>query len=279
MGAKDITEKLLEDHNDVFADIINVVLFNGKQVILPETLTNSIPKSQYKADDAKMHEQERDVSKIWEKGNTAIVLYGIENQTRTDKNMPVRMIGYDGVSYRSQLLQKGNIYPVVSLVLYFGMEHWNYPLSLKEIMDVPEELDEYINDYKIKVCEVAWLTDEQVSMFKSDFRIIADYFTQMRKNGIYEPENLYVEHMDEVLKFMSVFTNDERYQWIVESGKSKEVHAMCKALDLIEEKGRLEGIKQSITNALESGLTIENVAKILKVPMELVQSCAEKEHM
>ena len=30
MGSKDITEKTLEAYNDVFADIINVLLFNGE---------------------------------------------------------------------------------------------------------------------------------------------------------------------------------------------------------------------------------------------------------
>ena len=29
MGQKDITEKLLEDYNDVFADIINGLVFKG----------------------------------------------------------------------------------------------------------------------------------------------------------------------------------------------------------------------------------------------------------
>lgn len=33
MGEKDITEKMLADHNDVFADIINVLLFNGKRIV------------------------------------------------------------------------------------------------------------------------------------------------------------------------------------------------------------------------------------------------------
>ena len=37
MGQKDVTEKLLEDYNDVFADILNVLLFDGKQVIQLET--------------------------------------------------------------------------------------------------------------------------------------------------------------------------------------------------------------------------------------------------
>ncbi len=31
MGEKDITEKLLEDYPDVFADIFNVLVFDGKK--------------------------------------------------------------------------------------------------------------------------------------------------------------------------------------------------------------------------------------------------------
>ena len=38
MGAKDITEKILADFNDVFADIINGVLFDGKQVVSEHAL-------------------------------------------------------------------------------------------------------------------------------------------------------------------------------------------------------------------------------------------------
>ena len=33
MGEKDITEKILEDYPDVFADIFNTLLFHGKREI------------------------------------------------------------------------------------------------------------------------------------------------------------------------------------------------------------------------------------------------------
>ena len=56
MGQKDITEKLLEDYNDVFADIINGLIFKGEQRILPESLENAKVHSQYKAEDGKVHE-------------------------------------------------------------------------------------------------------------------------------------------------------------------------------------------------------------------------------
>ena len=39
MGQKDITEKVLEDYNDVFADIINGLLFDGVQEIKPEAFS------------------------------------------------------------------------------------------------------------------------------------------------------------------------------------------------------------------------------------------------
>ena len=63
MGEKDITEKILEDYNDVFADIINGLVFKGEQRILPESLKNVQVHSQYKAEDGKVHELERDVIK------------------------------------------------------------------------------------------------------------------------------------------------------------------------------------------------------------------------
>lgn len=66
MGAKDITEKTLEAYNDVFADIVNVLAFQGEQVLHPKELTDALPRSFYKAD-GKIREQERDASKYWRK--------------------------------------------------------------------------------------------------------------------------------------------------------------------------------------------------------------------
>ena len=38
MAEKDIMEKTLESHEDVFADIVNVLLFGGKKLIRAEDL-------------------------------------------------------------------------------------------------------------------------------------------------------------------------------------------------------------------------------------------------
>ena len=83
MGEKDIAEKTLEAYNDVFADIVNVLLFNGEQIIQPEDLVDQTPRSMYKADD-KLRELERDVAKKWVKNNIRIACIGLENQTAPD---------------------------------------------------------------------------------------------------------------------------------------------------------------------------------------------------
>ena len=66
MAQKDLTEKTLEAYNDVFSDIINVLVFQGKPVVREDELEDASPMSMFKAD-GKLHEQERDVSKYWKR--------------------------------------------------------------------------------------------------------------------------------------------------------------------------------------------------------------------
>ena len=85
MAEKDITEKILMGYNDIFSDIINVLLFNGTERVQPDSLEDKSPISQYKASDNKVHEEERDVFKLWKDGKLGLALYGLENETRIEK--------------------------------------------------------------------------------------------------------------------------------------------------------------------------------------------------
>lgn len=284
MAEKDVTEKLLEDYEDVFADIINGFIFKGEKRIDPSDLRNNGVKSQYKADDSKLHEMERDVSKDWIKSNVRIAICGIENQTKPEKNMVARIFGYEGVSYRSQLLKNKNatIAPVVTLVLYFGTEkHWNYSTNLKDIVTIPEGMEEYVNDFKINVFEVAWLTDEEVNRFTSDFKIVANFFVNKRKNKDYKPNDpTEIEHVDELLKLLSVMTGDRRYEKILAQPQKGKVNDMCEVADRLEkigiEKGIEQGIEKSVINALNNGKTPEEISDFIDVPIEKVLEIQKK---
>ena len=124
--------------------------------------------------------------------------------------MPIRVIGYDGSAYRAQLSEYDSEVrkwmelnkqkpkklkpdmkqherpvfhpaPVITIVLYFGLDHWDKKLHLKDLLDIPVILDPYVNDYKNTVFEIAWLSDEQINAFKSDFQIIARFYLKSER--------------------------------------------------------------------------------------------------
>ena len=184
MKEKDITQKVLEDNNDIFADIVNVLLFGGKPEVEENELVNTTVHSQYKAEDGKVHEQERDIAKYWKRGGTDIVLYGIENQTKVEKRMPARISGYEGASYRGQC-DKKTIVPVITMVLYYGTDRkWTAPKNLKSLIKVPNNLDKYVNDTKANVFEIAWLTDEQILSDKEGVSNMCDVAQRLEDRGI-----------------------------------------------------------------------------------------------
>ena len=244
MGEKDITEKILADYNDVFADIINGLLFDGVQEIKPEALENTTVHAQYKAEDGKVHELERDIAKYWKEEKVELAICGIENQSKVEKHMPFRIIGYDGAAYRNQLQQeRRKMLPVVTIVLYFGTDrHWSSRKKIKELMEIPRCLDMYVNDYQMHVFEVAWLTEEQISRFHSDFKVVANFFVQKRKNRDYIPDDpTEIRHVDEVLKLLKVMTGDRRYEEIFR--KKKGVRSMCDVAERLEKMGIAKGIE------------------------------------
>ena len=100
-----------------------------------------------------LHEQERDVAKYWMNGKVRIALCGLENQTAVEPKMPLRVFGYE-VHLTVDSWKKKSAVPVITLVLYFGNEHWRAEKHLKDLLDIPEGMEEYVNDLKINVLKL-----------------------------------------------------------------------------------------------------------------------------
>ena len=288
MAEQDISEKTLESYADVFADLVNVLLFKGERIIQPDELRDALPRSIYKAD-GKLHEQERDTAKFWMTGQIRIALLGLENQTATEEDMPLRIISYDGASYRDQMNRdeagkNKERYPVVTLILYFGYKkHWDKPLNLKGRFNIPECLDPYVNDYRVNLFEIAWLPDETIKMFQSDFRFVADYFSQKRKNKQYKAPEGTVQHVREVMELLSAVTQDTRFidaynrriderrpikmeVWIDEA----ENRGLEKGLEKGLAEGREEGKREMVLEMLREKQPLDLIARVSKFSLEKI---------
>lgn len=174
---------------------------------------------------------------FWEPGGIRSCLLSIESQTVQSKDMPHRIFAHDGAAYMAQADQRKTadvrrkrgetgpeatklpVYPVVTLGLYFGEPKWSQPKSLLECVgaDIQDELRPFVSDYKINVVDVAGLDDETAAKFTSDFRIVADYFRQVRKHkGEYHLPKETIQHMEEVLNFFQAALGDDRFTKVLE---------------------------------------------------------------
>ena len=266
----DKVEKLLEDHADVFADIINAFIYHGEDVVKPEDLKDGPTASMYKAAEGNFRQKERDVVKIDERRGVVYALYGVENQTAVNYVMPVRNMGYDYASYEKavrdlkaendvngvkvpfaeEIRPDQKLYPVVTVVLYFGTKRWDGPQTLHEMLNLPKELEPFVSDYKINLIEVAFLDEKERARLKSDFRIVAEYFCALavgkEKEVMYNYRKQW-KHVEELMEFFKTFTNDHRFekykQFMVEASKKGEV-MMCTLLDEFEKDGIKKGMAE-----------------------------------
>ena len=291
MAEKDIAEKILEAYDDVFADIVNGLLFDGEEIVRADALSDQSARAAYKVD-GKLREHERDVLKHVNACSVRIASVGFENQSAPDPDMPLRVYGYDGAEYMAQTRRKNRgkpRYPVITLVLYFGYEkHWDKPLSIHEAVDIPPRFKPFVQDVRINLFEIAWLTHEQVRRFKSDFRIVADYFVQMREKGDYEPSPENLEHVQATLQLLSVMTQDHRFEDVYNSQDQEGgVKNMCEFLDRVESRGIEKGIEKGIEQGAESkaremainlyrlGMKPEEIAGVANETLEKVERWLE----
>ena len=251
MGVKDISQKILEDKPDVFADIVNGLCFSGKNIVKADELETVSGLTAY-VDKKKYRYTQRDITKLWKRGIFNIACIGIENQIDKDKTMPLRIIAYDGAQYKIQVNDKiKKYYPVITLVLYFGKEKWKKPLSLFDLFEVPQELKPFVNDYKMNLFDIAHMRRNEISVFKSDFLQVADYFSQINETKNYIPSKTHLTHPEETFKLMSFLTGNEDLN-LIPSVEEGGPDTMYDAFKEAKNSGKKEGAQESTLNHIRS---------------------------
>ncbi len=170
----------------LFADLFNYRLFNGEQVLRPDSLT-PLPESVSSGGDAS---RRRDVLKravLCRQDGVTYALFGIENQASQDPTMPLRCLTYDTCSYNdsfkalagrnaeagrqgmhfaSKVCPGDRVPPVITIVVYWSPHPWTAPLTLHELVDFPDpRLREFAADYRLNLLEPCKIGDNDFARF------------------------------------------------------------------------------------------------------------------
>jgi hypothetical protein len=278
LGDKDSITKQYMKQPERFADLFNGFCFGGEEKLHPDELKDMDTASivlPYGEDGAPLPKQKvRDVLKLALKtdGKAAYCILGVENQSKVHTAMPVRNMlydamtlaeqvaaaasshkdahnrGKDSVEYLSGFHREDKLLPVITLVIYWGADEWEAPVTLREMY--PEGLDErilhYANEYKVNLISPAQMTDEQLDVFRSDLKEVLKF----------------IKHSKDKHELANLVNNNQDYKSLdrlaaqtisVCSGQNfnfpvgEERIDVCKAIDDMVTDARNEGINQGIS--------------------------------
>ena len=262
-----------------FADIINAMLFDGKDIIhANELLLCDSDETIYFVYENRINVMERRRDILMHATVNGIPVYiGLEIQSTINYSMPYRLLLYDTMTYHLQykLIDKDHrehFRPtgVMSTVLYSGDRTWHQPHSLLDRILVPEPLKGLMNTWKgnirdIKDINVELLRNEKVKSLVSAVQTI--YRWNKDTSTIKE-----LVLSKEVAIVVAVMTNSEELVIRIEKEEREEVD-MCQVLEEFKlesemrglERGLKQGKIQTIVNQLKSKFGFVSKELIMKI--------------
>ena len=273
MGNRDKTEKLFVACSDVFVELINGLIYQGNRVLSEEDMLPGPTEGIYPGTKEKLSSQFQDYSMYDVRGGRPRALYTLENQSGEDSLMPLRCAGYEGAAYRRQY-QRGSgqgIYPVITVVLNWGVKPWRAARSIRELLDypVPQMAEEYLDRNRMHVFDMRFLDQAVRERFEGDVRVVLDYLSDsegMRRR------NQKLRNPEEVMRMLYALSGDERYINGIMFMEEEGGRNVCELLDSMVNKGlqqgrqegrqeeRQEGIRVLITTYKELGIAYDKAA-------------------
>lgn len=301
MGKIDTLTKEYMRRPIIFADVFNQFLYHGQQIIQPDRLAEldtteiAVP---YGADHVSVPEQRyRDVSKMlmaMTDGKVAYCILAVENESKIHYAVPVKNGLYDFLQLAHQVskasashkkskseekpskneflsgfYKSDRLLPVLTVVVYFGAEEWDGPLSLREMYaDCDETVLQYVADYRINLITPRGLSDKEIDEFQTNLREIMRYIKysndKKKLDNILKTEQRFRSVERSAVEIINAATNSK-----VKIDEGKESVDMCLAIQEMKEESRIEGRNEGRNEGeLEGAITF---AKELGIPKEEVK--------
>ena len=189
--------------------------------------------------------------------------------------------GLNEDEYLSRIKKTDKFIPVITVVVYYGEKDWDGAISLHEMLNIPEKMTKYVNDYKMLLVEAK---ENNLVLHNANNRDLFNLLeilldTELPKNRIKEKAIQYSEeHNTEKTVIMTVAgaTNTKLDYDLLTEGDGR----MCTVFDEIaresEAAGQIRGeAKGIIETGLEFGLSesdiLNRLQKKLDVSLQIAQ--------
>lgn len=294
------------NNNERFADFFNGALFDGEQIIKADELVDVDTEESTILENKKYAESikaSRDNIKIRKRSTVygvEMVLLGLESQEHIHYAMPMRVMGYDYAAYKKQYDSNAQKYktaeglnedeylsrmkktdkfiPVITVVVYYGEKEWDGAKTLHEMLNIPEKMTKYVNDYKMLLVEAKENNLVLHNVNNRDLfnllEILLD--TELPKHKVKEKAIQYSEeHNTEKTVIMTVAgaTNTKLDYNSLAKGDGR----MCTVFDEIAKEGEVKGRAFGIIETgLEFGLSESDILSRLQKKLDVSLQVAQE---
>ncbi len=306
----DAADKIFFSDDERYADLINGLLCDGRQVLKKEDLmehSGSVHVKTPKTGTAQIrsvqgYQKREKVQDIVRKVALGVnfILIGLENQQTVDYSLPLRCMEYETGQYEKQAAKirrtvkrhpeglmggeylygfgkDSRLFPAIILVLYYGKEEWDGPVDLHGLLDftdIPEEFRKLVQNYRIHLVEVRKL--ENTDVFKTDVKLVFDLIRysndkeKMKRMVAEDPKYQGLE--EDAYEMVAIHTGMEELRMMSYGEKKVD---LCQGLkDWAEEErtaGREEGIKFVVFRMNEMGKKLQDIVDAVGVSAETVE--------
>ena len=299
----------------IFADMFNKFLYHGKQVINPDNLIEMdtteivVPYGEGKA--GVPAQKYRDVLKLMmTDGNIAYCILGCEDQGAIHYAMPVKNMLYDAMQFARQVTKAAKshrkksgdtedtgyeptsdeflsgfyktdrLIPVVTLVIYWGPDRWDGPLTLKEMYaEADDAVMQYVPDYKINLIAPEQMSDDEIKEFQTSLKEVMLYIKYSKDKNklqkVTQADESFQNLDRQAAEVINVTTNSK-----LKYPEGKEKIDMCLALEEMRMDSKREGIREGeIKGAVETyqevGISLQETSRRVSVKFNLPLQLAE----
>ena len=245
----------------------------------------------------------RDVLKLMmTDGNIAYCILGCEDQGAIHYAMPVKNMLYDSMQFARQVTKAAKshrqekehkptsdeflsgfyktdrLIPVVTLVIYWGPDRWDGPLTLKEMYaEADDAVMQYVPDYKINLIAPEQMTDNEIKEFKTSLKEVMLYIKYSKdKNKLLEiaqedPDFLSMDR--QAAEVINTVTNSK-----LKYPEGKETINMCLAIEEMRMDSKREGeIKGAVETCKNFNMTLEKTIQYISDHFDVSLQQAEDE--
>lgn len=231
------------------------------------------------------------------------VILGLENQQKVHYGMPLRVMLGDALGYLKEYQEiSGNnkkegkwknseeflsgfckddrLHPMVTICIYYGENIWGGPMSLKDMLNIPENLCSVVNDYRMNLIQV-W-NSEQFNFKNPDVCTVFGVSRNIFKREYNKITDVYKnqEIDSEIGLVIGAITESQELinQALEQQGGKMN---MCKALEELKLEGVAEGMEKGIEKGkivarYEDGMTPEEIAHKMGLTVKQVEQVLEE---